>query len=420
VHAFSLRAATGTGARPPTPNGFQDYRPSIAVLPFRYRPEETDGYFAEGIVDDIVRPLASLKELFVIARASTLGLAGFDGDRVTAARQFGVRYLLSGNVHRSDSRLRIGTELTDTLTGNVVWTERYDTQVFDLFELQDDISVHVVATLAPHVRENELRRAMRKHPESMDAYDLVLRGIDLLYRMDYLEFSHARGLLQQAIVLDPSYAPAYAYAAQWHIHRVAQGWTQSYETDGRDAARLASAAIELDKYDALALALHGHAHSFLLKDYHFGKSLLERALQIGPNCALAWTLCSCTNTYLGETKTAIERAERALRLSPLDPLIFFYLHNLGMAHYVNGSYEDAVSWASKALMYKKTFRASLRVLATSPVALGRVSEAQQTARLLLEAQPDFRLSAYKLLCPFKDRDTRETFLYRLQSAGLPQ
>ena len=104
---------------------------------------------------------------------------------------------------------------------------------------------------------------MRKHPESMDAYDLVLQGIDALYRMDYSAFSRARGLLQQAIVLDPAYAPAHAYTAQWHIHRVAQGWTQNPEEDGREAARLAATAIELDKYNALALALHGHARSFL-------------------------------------------------------------------------------------------------------------------------------------------------------------
>jgi adenylate cyclase len=421
VRAYSLRVTTGASATGSLPNRPDDTRPSIAVLPFRHQLEDgADRYFAEGMVDDIIRALAGLKELFVISRASTLGFGGPGVDAQSAGRQFGVRYMLSGTVHRSGRRLRIGTELSDTITGAVLWAEQHDGDLSELFALQDSIAVRVVGTVAPHVRERELQRAIRKHPESMGAYDLVLQGIDLLYRMEYPTFSRARGLLQQAIVLDPAYAPAYAYAAQWHIHRAAQGWSKNPEADGCEAARLAAAAIELDKYDALGLALYGHARSFLLKDYDAGKGFLDRALVASPNCALAWTLSSCTCTYLGETRIAIERGERGLRLSPLDPLIFFYLHNLGMAHYVNGSYEDAVSYGRKAAAHKRTFRANLRVLAGSLVALGMMAEAQEAAQILLEAQPDFRLSAYASLCPFKDRDIRELFLERLRLAGLPR
>lgn len=420
VRAYSLRVGTAAKAAALFPNRIDDSRPSIAVLPFRYQSDgENDRYFADGVVDEIVHALTGLKELFVISRASTLGLGGSNIDLRSIGEQFGVRYLLSGNVHRSGARFRIGTELSDTITGTVLWAERYEGDVSGIFELQDSISARVVATVAPHIRERELQRAMRKHPESMDAYDLVLQGIDSLYRMDYSAFSRARGLLQQAIVLDPAYAPAYAYAAQWHIHRVAQGWTQNPEEDGREAARLAATAIELDKYNALALALHGHARSFLLKDYEAGKNYLDRALMAGPNCALAWTLSSCTCTYLGDTATAIEQAERGLRLSPFDPLIFFYLHNLGMAHYVNGTYEDAVFCGRKAASYKRSFRANLRVLSASLVALGRMAEAQATAETLLEVQPGFRLSEYATLCPFENLDTRKLFLERLRAAGLP-
>jgi adenylate cyclase len=420
VRAYSVRVAAEPARSGPLLDARDESRPSIAVLPFQYRSEDAaDRYFAEGIVDDIVRALAGLKQLFVISRASALGFRGAGVDGQSAAAKLGVRYLLSGNVHRWAGKLRIGTELSDTATGTVLWAERFDGDVADLFELQDRISLQVVATVAPHVRERELQRTMRKHPESMDAYDLVLQAIELLYRMDYPQFSRARGLLQQAIVLDPAYAPAHAYAAQWHIHRVAQGWSQSLHADGQEAARLAAAAIDLDRHDGLALALHGHARSFLLKDYQAGRVFLDRALVASPNCALAWTLSSCTRTYLGDTKTAIEMAKYGLRLSPLDPLIFFYLHNLGMANYVDGDYDEAVLCGRNATVYKRDFRANLRVLCASLVALGRIAEAHEAAQVLLEAQPDFTVSDYAALCPFQDDDTRRLFLERLRSAGLP-
>src|SRR5262249_29624811 len=161
-------------------------------------------------------------------------------------------------------------------------------------------------------------------------------------RMDYGAFSRARGLLQRAIALDAEYAPAYAYAAQWHTFRVGQGWSADPEADGAEAARFAAAAVERDKFDAPALAIAGHARSFLLRDYAGGAGLLDRATEAGPSCALAWNLSSCTASYIGDGATGIRRAEYSLRLSPLDPLEFFYTCNLGIAHYVNGSYEDAV------------------------------------------------------------------------------
>jgi adenylate cyclase len=418
VRAYSLRIKSIARA---SAYHADETRPSIAVLPFRFQPDDpTNRYFSEGIVDDIVRALSGLKELFVISRVSMLNFNDSSLDaHATAKKVGGVRYLLTGNVQRQEDQLRVRAELIDVVTDTVLWAERFDCTVTKLFELQDSIAIQVVSIVAPHVRERELQRALRKHPESMDAYDLVLQGIDLLYRMDYHAFARARGLLQEAMVLDPSYAAAHAYAAQWHIHRVAQGWAPDPIADGQEAARLAATAIDLDKYDGLALALHGHARSFLLKDYEAGRSFLDRALIASPNCALAWTLSSCTSTYLGDTENGINKAKYGLRLSPLDPMIYFYLHNLGMAYYVNESYDEAVKCGQSAAAHKRSFRANLRVLSASLVALNRLPEARDAARLLLESQPDFRVSAYAGICPFQDFNTRQVFLERLRLAGLP-
>jgi adenylate cyclase len=397
-----------------------DTRPSIAVLPFRrHLTEEAEGYFADGVVDEIIRTLSTFQDLVVIARGSTLGLGGERVDAGDVGRKLGVRYVLNGGVARAGGRIRINTDLTDAESGAVLWAERYDGDVTDLFSLQDRISLQVATTLAPNIRQQELKRALRKHPDSMDAYDLVLQAIDLLYRMEYRPFSGARGLLQQARVADETYAPAWTYAAQWHTFRIGQGWTTDMRADSAEAERLAIAAIERDHNDATALAVCGHARSFLLHDYEAGADLLEHALREGPSCALAWTLASCTCSYMGDGAEAVRRAEHSLRLSPRDPLAFFYICNTGIAHYANGDFDMAVQFARRAAGHKRTFRANLRMLTAGLVALGQVDEARATAATLMEVHPEFRLSRYRELCPWQDGGTRETFIDRLRQAGLP-
>ena len=169
-----------------------------------------------------------------------------------------MRYVLYGSVRRSGGRLRIGTELSDAETGTVIRTDEYEGSLADLFELQGRIAVSVVRTIAPHVQEQELIRAMRKQPQNMTAYDLVLQAIDVLYRLDYESFSRARGLLQRAIAHDPGYAPAYAYTAYWYMFRFAETTSSDPDADVAAAMAHASVAMERGGDDPLALAIYGH------------------------------------------------------------------------------------------------------------------------------------------------------------------
>ncbi len=394
-------------------------RPSIAVLPFRkHQPEAEEGYFADGIIDDIIRVLAGLKELFVVSRGSTLGYAGALIDVRAIGRELGVRYVLYGSVRRSGNRLRIGTELSDTETGVVVRADQYDGDLSDLFELQDRISINVVKTIAPHVHERELMRAMRKHPSNMTAYDLVLQALDLLYRMDSDSFAHARGLLQQAISHDPGYGPAYSYTAYWYVFRVGEIGSSDPDADAASGAHYAAAAIERDGNDALALAIYGHVQSFLLKEYDRAIVFLDRALAAGPSSAMAWTMSSATCGYIGDGPTAVQRAEQGVRLAPLDARMFWHEGILANAHYVNGDYEKAVAWARSAIGRNDSIRFTIRTLAASLAAVGRIDEAAEAARHLLRVQPDFRLGLYSKHCPFQGA-VLEKWIERLQLAGLP-
>ena len=201
-------------------------RPSIVVLPFRQNQSDPDdAYFADGIVDNIIHALSGLKEVFVISRGSTLGYGGAKIDVRAIGRELGVRYVMYGSVQRAAGHLRIASELSDAETGAIVLAEKYDGEMSEIFALQDRISAQIVTTIAPHVRERERVRAMRKHPKNLTAYDLVLQALGPLYEMDYQSFSRARGLLQQAMAHDPGYAPAYSYAANWHMFRIGQGWS---------------------------------------------------------------------------------------------------------------------------------------------------------------------------------------------------
>jgi adenylate cyclase len=423
VRAFALRVPSASPGLVGVNRGRTAGRakiPSIVVLPFKtLGAESSETYFGDGIVEDIIFSLAGIKGLLVIARTSALTYRSGSPDVQTIGEKVGVRYVLSGNVRRTGDRLRIGAELTDLETNSVIWSDRYDGALADLFELQDRLASRIVWSIAPRVRETELARARRKRPSSINAYDLVMQAIDLIYRMKFAEFSRARTLLDKAIELDDSYPAAYTYAALWHIHNVNQGWTNDQEGDSKEAARLAAAAVERDPTDGFSLAVHGHTKSVLFRDYEAATAIFDRALDAAPSNAMAWALSSGTYSYKGDGASAVTRAERGLRLSPVDTQAFYYLAFLCAAHYVNGTFDQAVIWGCKSMELNPNLCSTLRWLIGSLVASGQVEEARHVANELLRVQPRFALSEYARWCPL-EATRRSEFLARLKAAGLPE
>ena len=393
--------------------------PFIAVLPFRAqggRPE--DDYFGDGTADEIVVALQSIRGLFVISSTSTFPYRTGPIDSQRIGQELGVRYVLSGSVHRADKQLRIGVELKDVEAGIVLWADHYDGEVSELFEFQSRIATRIVWSIAPQVREAELKRALHKRSDNLNAYEMLMKAIDFMYRMNFYDFGKAGELLQAAIAADPNYATAYAYAALWHIHNVAQGWGAEGGPDAAEAARLAAAAVDRAPADGFALAVLGHTKALLFKDYDAALDLFDRALSAAPGNAMAWTLSSGVYGYLEEGSSAITRAEQGLRLSPADTQAYYYLMFLGQAHYISGNYDEAVVWARKTAALNGRLSANLRVLAAAYVAKGQGAEARAVTKTLLDIQPRFKLSAYNERCPFKV-GLRERFIDHLRQAGLP-
>jgi TolB-like protein/tetratricopeptide (TPR) repeat protein len=396
------------------------HKPSIAVLPFReYDIPENRHYFAEGMVEDIVGALACLPDLFVISRSSTLGFRGENADVRAVGATLGVQYVLSGSVRRAAEKIRTLAQLCETETGGILWTDSLEGSVSDIFALQDRLSERIVTTIAPHVRQAELRRALRKHPENLRAYDFVLRGLDLLYRLRRDEFEQAREMFERAIALEPAYAAPYALTANWYSIRIGQGWSVNLAEDYDAVNRLASAALERDPFDARALVLCGHVRAFLFRDYDSALVLFQRALTASPSSAEAWLWSSPTYSYIGDGTEAARRAEHSLLLSPFDPHVFLNHTAVALARYTSADFDGAVIAGRKATAENPRYTAALRILAASLAAAERGDEARRVGQALVEREPSFRVEAFCRAHPYKDPLRRELLARHLRAAGLP-
>lgn len=396
--------------------------PSIAVLPLQnLGGDPADDYFADGIIEDIILSLASLRELFVISRASTTKYRGLPPDPAEVGRVLGARYIVFGSVRRSDRSVRVSIQACDSRTQETVWGDTIEVALGELFDLQDHIVQKVVGGIAPNVRKSELRNALRKRPDSFTAYDYGLRAMQIINSLDRQTFLRAREFLDKAIAEDPHFAMPVAWAARWHSLYVGQGWSANPSEDSARSAELAARAIELDGQNALALSTFGHVKSFLFHEYEGALIYLDRALSACPNHSLAWILSSATLSYIGETQQAISRAEHGLRLSPFDQSLFTYYMFLNLAYYAHGAYEDAVKWGRMSANENGLYTANQRVLIAGLAGLGRLDEAREVAAKMTEIEPQFRLGTYELTRqPFRHPQIKDKYMMHLRMAGLPE
>jgi adenylate cyclase len=427
--------AVGPGQRPATAPALDSFqgrgphrRASIAVLPFvdssvattDSSGEAASSWLSDGLVEDIIAALSCLPELIVISRASVLRYRGSVPDPATIRRELNVRYMLTGSVRRAGRQVRLSAELCDCESGTAIWCDRFSGETEDLFALQDELSARVVATIAPQVQESELKRVLRKHPESLDAYECVLRGLDLLYRFESAESEQALPLFQRAIALDPAYATAYALAATCYGERFYRGESPDPDGDNREIERLSRLALTLDRFDPLALSLVGHIRSWLFRDYDQAIQLFDRALAANPSSAIAWLRSSATFSYIGETREARRRVDIGLRLSPYDAHVFFSYGLVGLASYAAGDWADAVQWGRRSMAANPRFVGNMRFLAASLAASGQLEEARAVGQALLQLNPNFRVRAFAEGHAFKDPSQRRLFGDHLVMAGLPE
>jgi TolB-like protein len=394
-------------------------KPSIAVLPFTNMSGDAEqDYFADGMVDDIITALSHIRWLFVIARNSTFTYKGQAQDVTQVGRDLGVRYVLEGSIRKAANRVRITGQLVDAETGGHLWAERYEGALDDVFELQDRITQSVVGAIAQELERAEIARAKRKPTESYDAYDYFLRGMAGFHAGGPENTEQALSCFRNAIKLDPEYASAYGMAAWCLFWRRLNRW--STDEDDAEGARLARAAVDLGKNDAVALTRGGHALSHFTHDLDTGIDFIDRALVLNPNLAAAWFLGAFLRIWRGEPDEAIKRFEHAMRLSPLDTEMFRMQMGIGMAHLLAGRFDSACSWAEKSFRDVPIFHVSAAIIAASCAHAGRLDEAQRAIADVLRLDPSLRLATLNQWLPFLRPTDLQLFADGLRKAGLPE
>jgi TolB-like protein/Tfp pilus assembly protein PilF len=366
-------------------------KPSVAVLPFsNLSGDPEQDYFAEGMVDDIITGLARIKWLFVIARNSTQPYKGRAADVKQIGRELGVRYVLEGSVRKVGDSVRVTGQMIDASTGAHVWAERYDRSSEDIFALQDDIALSAVGAIAPSVRKAEIERVRRKRPDSLDAYDLVLKAQPDVDSGMPEQVRRALALLEQAISLEPTYALAHGNAAMCHHCLFLRAGLQ--EVNRAASISHARSAILNGQDDALALTWAGFSIGMDAHDRAAAFAALEAALAISPSSALTYILGSVILGWGGEAERAIEWSERGLRLSPFDSWSWAAFDAQAMSHLLRGRYEEACRAAYKSVQANSAHSITYVQLAASLAKLGRLDEATAAAARVLELQPTFRYS----------------------------
>jgi len=396
-------------------------KPSIAVLPFDNMGGDPDQeYFADGMVEDIITELSRLDQLFVIARNSSFTYKGRSVDIRQISKELGVRYVLEGSVRKAGNRIRITGQLIEGASGAHLWADRFDGGFEDVFDLQDRITESVVGAIEPTLRRAEIERSRRIRPENLEAYDLYLRAVPLTYAMAADDNSEALRLLHEAIELDPDYAPALAYAAWCYEQRLTRPWETMRETDAAMSIALARRAIATNSDDANALAAAGFVLLMVGRDYDAGLTTIDRALSINPNTAPISMFAGWANNFAGNPDVAQTCFQRALRLSPTDPGIFFFLTGAAMAYLLSGKLEEALQLANKSIVLNPGWDTTLLVLAAASIQQDRPTEARAAVEKLLVFSPKATVSLYEELIPFKHRRNLDLILQGLRAGGLPE
>jgi TolB-like protein len=396
-------------------------RPSVAVIPFQLRSEDRRfAFIGDSLADETIAALSRVADFFVISRLSSMAFRRAPLGLRGVGELLGVQYVLSGSVQIEHPRALFVAELADARDGRILWSARFQGDLMDVFAMQGELARKVVESVAPVVRSIELHRARITSFDELDAYGITLRGVELMHRMSREDFLLARQAFQTAIERDPVSPAPHAWLAKWHVMRVALGAGENAASDSEAAAACAERALACDSEDALALAVDALVAAWVRRDLDAAERRLAQALASNPNEPLAWLWNAMTHAWRGRGSEAVRCAERALSLSPLDPMIYYFNSLASTANLVGERYERAIELASRSLRENCLHTPSLRALTVAQVLSGRLDDARQTVSKLRELEPGLTVRVFRQRYPGRDSPQAERFATALQAAGLPE
>jgi TolB-like protein len=374
-------------------------------------------YFADGMVEEIITALSRIRWLFVIARNSSFTYKGRAVDVKQVSRELGVRYVLEGSVRKGGNRVRITAQLIDATNGGHLWADRFEGLLEDVFELQDKVAISAAGVIEPTLRQAEIERARRKRPDNLDAYDLYLRALPYAFTPMPADADKALPLLGKAIQLEPDFAAAHAIIAWCHEQRYLRGGMQ--EETRIAALHHARLAIAGGSDDTAALATAGFVMAVCGRDYETALAAFDRSFALSSSSALALGFSSLVRAWKGDDAIAVEQANRALRLSPFDPLVILPYIGLAYAHFAAGRFEEMVTAASLASQANPRFTPPLILHAAALGSLDRREDAKPVVQRLLELQPGLTVATAILSARYVDPKNISALENGLRHAGLP-
>jgi adenylate cyclase len=419
VRAYAVRAGEhsvqteGLSAAPRLPD-----KPSIAVLPFENMSGDPDQeYFADGMVEEIITALSRFKWLFVIARNSSFTFKGRAVDVKEVGRRLGVRYVLEGSVRKASGKVRITGQLIDAATGAHIWADRFERDLTDVFALQDEVTVAVVSAIQPKLLQTEIAMAARRRPENITAYDFYLRTMQQFYLTTREGVAEALRLAHRALELDPRFGSVAALAGICHMRNVVWGYANDPQFDRKEAIRLLRLALSVDGDDPDTLAMAASTSAFMVGDSENEIEMADRAVALNPNSFNAWNYRGWVYKISGLPEEAARSFERAIRMSPVDPLLHQTFLGMGVAFIELRRFDEAIAVGKKALRQNPSFAPAYCCLASAFAHLGRDAEAREAAARLLEVDPGFTISARM---GRRRQSHLKLLIEGLRKAGLPE
>ena len=391
-------------------------KPTIAVLPFANMsgdPEQE--FFADGLTEDILTELSRFRDLFVTSRNSVFVYKGKAVNVQTVARELGVQYVVEGSVRKASNRVRITVQLIEAETDRHLWAERYDRELKDIFDIQDEVTTSIAAILPGRVEAAARERVKRKLPEALAAWELVLSGKLMHHRSTAADNAEAQRLLSRAVELDPNYAHAHAWRACVLGQSFVNGWCTDVDATIGEMLEELRIAQGLDDDDSDVHRILAAASLIVHRDHERALHHQERALALNPNDDLIVVQQGEMLTWIGRGEEGAEWIKKAMRLNPYHPERFW--NHLGRAWFVARRYSEAVD-AFKRISRPTTVQ--LGFLAGTRACLDDAAGAAAAVRDILAADPAFTARAHLALQHYREAADREHHRAALLRAGLPE
>ena len=393
---------------------------SIVVLPFENMSGDPEqGYFSDGITEDIITELSKFRSLFVIARSSSFSFRGQSPEVKEVSRRLGVRYVVEGSVRRAGNRVRIAAQLIDAVADAHLWAERYDRVLEDIFTVQDEVTEAIVAAIAPELGKAEQQLATSKKLENLNVWEIYQRGMWHLYQRTKDDLAEARRLFEAALSLDPGLSLACSALVDAYYYEVVLGLADSVAENRNKALQVARRAVELDPDDAAAHCAMGKAR-IVRREHALAVPDLQLAIDLNPSSAWAHYGLGAAAVFSGHAEEAIRHLERAIRLSPRDQHMGSFMVRLAEAYLVKRDYPGAVQWARKALQQQGFQWSRYAALLAGLGFLGEREEARRVLDECLAQRPNFSVSMVRDGHLYTDAAALDHYLEGLRHASVPE